>query len=572
MATISFSDFIKKSGGSTTDIKVIGNETMSPENIQQDNGGQSFLQETGQDISQIGTDIASSFKTRRSAVQTAKEAQAGGTQSGLETLYQTAGQAAGLVSDVFGSLIKGGVKAALPQGAENAIKSGVTAVAEPIVNTDVVKSVISKYNSLDEKTKRNLEATLGIGSLALDVATAGAGKKVAQTGIETGIRGALRATDTTKSLLSKAKTSVVDTVENFGKKVLDPEVSDATKVSLNPMKALADSGQDITVSINGKLKKLSEVTPDENVSLQMSTKRSLETFDEQAKKFAKDRSVKGGSPVEIVGNRIDRVVDFANKRRQSIGKKMGDIEIKYANDTLPIGENTSNAFIETIKNFDNPRFGVDTADSGVIRKLVKDFDELEQTGSSIGDRLEFIRSWDKYLNDSKDAFGKFKENATVNTRIQNAVKTLKDETVNAVSNKDQVYKQLRTQYRTYKQLDEIADNLLGKDGALGQRIKGAATVKRAVQSNSDAGARQFLVKLKELTGYDAIKEGDLALTAMENVGDYQGLSLLNIVREGKTGLINKGLEKIQDIVAGSKSDRVKRYIKPASTKPSVNKK
>ena len=297
------------------------------------------------------------------------------------------------------------------------------------------------------------------------------------------------------------------------------------------------------------------------MQIKVSTEKSLNTFTKQAEKFAKDRSVAGGSPVEMVGQRVDKALSFADKKRQMIGQKMGDIEIKYVNDPLPVGEKTLDTFAKTLKSIDNPKFGVDTANAPIVKKLVADFDALEQGGATIGDRLDFVRSWDKYLRDAKDPFGNFKENASVNTQIQNAVQVLKGETVDAISAKDKVYRNLRSQYRTYKQLDEIGDRLMGKEGALGEKVKGAATVKRAIQSNSDAGARQFLIKLKELTGYDAIREGDIALTAMENAGDYQGLSLLNIVREGKSGLINRGLEYLRDKAVGSNAERVLKYIR-----------
>lgn len=370
--------------------------------------------------------------------------------------------------------------------------------------------------------------------------------------------------DATKNLTSTIVDNTKSTVDSFGKRFTDPDVSQATKVSLNPKEALAGTGQDIQVNVGGKLKKLSEITPEENIKIQESTAKSLDTFTEQAKKFANDRSTTGGSPVEIVGSRVDKVLDFADRTRQSIGKKMGEIETKYTNELLSIGTKANDAFAELIKSFDNPKFGIDAADSNIVRKLVDDFDNLSKSGSTIGQRLEFVRSWDKYLNDAKDAFGNFKENATANTRIQNAIRILKNETVDAIAIKDKIYKGLRSKYRTYMQLADIGDALLGKDGALGQRIKGAATVKRAIQSNSDAGARQFLTKLKELTGYDAIKEGDLALTAMEAVGDYQGLSLLDIVRGGKTGLVNKGIDFIQEKLIGTNAERVQNFIKKST--------
>jgi len=64
-----------------------------------------------------------------------------------------------------------------------------------------------------------------------------------------------------------------------------------------------------------------------------------------------------------------------------------------------------------------------------------------------------------------------------------------------------------------------------------------------------------------LTGYDAIKDGDLALTAMENVGDFQGLSLLEVLKSGKSGLVGSALEKAQSMIVGDSATRVKKYIK-----------
>lgn len=440
--------------------------------------------------------------------------------------------------------------------------SPVKAIGEKIGDSKALQEIVQLYDT-DQNFKDSLDGFTNIIRLGGDVQGVASSANFAKNVTSKIVSKVEGATQAAIEANAGSVNAVKTTIEDFGRKIkaaAEPDVDQAVKTSLNPAKALAGTGQDIEVSVNGKLKKLSELTPEEEFKVQESTARSVEKFTEQAKKFANDRSVEGGSPVEIVGQRVDNVLESLNKRRQAVGREMGDIEAKYTGDKLPLSTKTSETFAETLKNFDNPKFGADTADANIVRKLVSDFDNLEKAGATIGERLEFVRSWDKYLNDARDGFGNFKENATVNTRIQNAVKVLKDETVDAISAKDKVYRKLRSQYRTYKVLDEIGDALLGKEGALGDRVKGAATVKRAIQSNSDAGARQFLKKLKELTGYDAIKEGDLALTAMENVGDYQGLSLLNIVTEGKSGLIRRALEFAEEKILGTKEERVKRYI------------
>lgn len=441
------------------------------------------------------------------------------------------------------------------QGTGRALQKGISSVGESAFGQNnpfpTGNSVFDKDMTASNNTQRigkvvefGAETLLPVGRLGRLLAEG----KVAQTA---------------KNGLVAAKDTAVDfakdTIENFGRKVSSPSVSDATKVSLNPVKALRETGQDVVVSVGGKLKKISQVLPEEYGKMQMSVQRNIEKFTEEAQKFKSNRNPLN-DPTEIVGKRVDKALDFADRKRQLIGKKMGEIEQKYNDVVLPIAEKTLDKFASTLKSIENPRFGVDTANAPIVQKLVKDFDELEAGGAKIADRLDFVRSWDRFLNDAKDAFGNFKENATVNTQIQNAVKTLKEETVEAISKSDKLYRDLRTQYSTYKKLDEIGSTLLGKTGALGDKIKGGSTVKRALKSNADAGARQFLTKLKELTGYDAIKDGDLALTAMENVGDFQGLSLLEVIKQGKSGLLGKALEKVQDTFVGDAKTRIDKFI------------
>lgn len=432
------------------------------------------------------------------------------------------------------------------------IGKGLGAVSDTISENEGIQKFA--MSGAGQTTARVAEDVANI-SAGLSVAGAKPGLSLAKSGIGT----VAKTTGNAVKAPGRLVRASLDTIENFGERIKSPSVSEATRISLNPKQALKGSGLDIDVSVGGKLKKLSQVSPEEYSKMQMSTSKNINKFTVEAEKFKQTRNPLN-DPTEIVGKRVDSALSFADKKRQGIGKQMGEIESKYTQSRLPIAPKTLDSFANTLKDIENPKFGVDTADAPIVRKLVADFDKLEQNGATIGDRLEFVRSWDKYLNDSKDAFGNFKENATTNTRIQNAVRTIKDETVDAISNTDSTYRGLRNQYATFKQLDEIGNSLLGKNGALGDRIKGGATVKRALKSNSDAGARQFLIKLKELTGYDAIKDGDLALTAMENVGDFQGLSLLEIAKQGKSGLIGATLEKIQNKVVGDEQTRVKDFI------------
>lgn len=358
--------------------------------------------------------------------------------------------------------------------------------------------------------------------------------------------------------------STISKFREKGAKMMDkfsqPNVSDATRVSLNPVEALKNTSQEFKVSVGGTLKDIKDITLNENSKLKMSTLKSIEKFTKEAEKFKNTRNPLN-DPTEIVGQRVDKALTFADAKRQTIGQKMGEIEQKYVAEPLDISEKTLKSFIDIANELDNSRYGMNTGGKDVVQTLIKNFDELNNKGATIGERLDFVRKWDEYLNDAKDPFGNFKENANIHRQVQNAVRTLKNETLDEISKVDRDYRKLRTNYSMYKKLDEIGNSLLGKDGLLGDRVKGGATVKRALKSNSDAGARQFLIKLKELTGYDAIRDGDLALTAMQNVGDFQGLSLLEVIKQGKSGIINKILDKATTKLVGDDATRVKKYIK-----------
>lgn len=420
---------------------------------------------------------------------------------------------------------------------------------------DVAQNLANPDKTTAESFKPGLGTLIGAAAPAVVTGTLKAGGAAIDAG-KSGFNKASNAFSSTKS-------TIADTGSSFFDRISSPDVTDAARVSLNPVEALKGTGQDIQVSLGGKNKMLSQLTPDEIKSVQVETANNLKNFTKQAELFSKDRNVDGGSPVEIVGQRADKALELADKKRQAVGATMGAIEEKYAKQSIPVGNDTLTTFSDLVDHSNNPKYGTTSQNAEVVQKLVSDFDRLAENGLTVEERNGFIRAWQQYLRDAKDPFGNFKENTTVNTKMEMAVNKLKNETVAGIN--DPAYKKARTEYAKYMKLQEVGDQLLGKDGLQGERIKGAATVKRAIQSNSDAGARQFLKELKNITGYDAIKEGDIALTAMENVGDYQGLSLLNVLKEGKSGIINKALEAGQDFVVGSKAARVDKFVNKINT-------
>ena len=139
--------------------------------------GGGFFEDAWDDIKETGRDIVGAFRGAEEKIDQIDAAQERGEQGGFRSAFQRFGARTGAVSDAIGEAVIGAGKAVLPQGAEEAIASGTQAAIRPIVESEVVQDIVSRYQSLDEQTKRDIDSLIGVGKLALDVAGAGiAGK------------------------------------------------------------------------------------------------------------------------------------------------------------------------------------------------------------------------------------------------------------------------------------------------------------------------------------------------------------------------------------------------------------
>lgn len=346
-----------------------------------------------------------------------------------------------------------------------------------------------------------------------------------------------------------------------------PTAEEATKTSLNPF---IDNVAEVSIPVKSEggttkyiVKNAKDATPEEVSAYKEEAGSLYSTFTEQAKKFMKERTVEGGSPVEQVGQKTDKFVADVAKLRKNVGKQMGKIEDAAENVQVPFNKS------QTVQDFvletadalkGGAKYGPDAGITKEIQKLSDDILRLEKSGGSVKDTLNMTRKWARYLEDQKDKFGDFTANKGANAQIERVIKSIKDDARDVLSENNDTYRTLVEGYRRTSRFGEEAKRLLGQEGLYGDSIKGAATVKRAIQSNSDAGARQFLKTLRDITGYDAIKEGDIALKAMKDVGDYQGLSLLNVLSDVQGGLIGTAKNIAKRTLTPKESTKVKKYI------------
>ena len=377
-------------------------------------------------------------------------------------------------------------------------------------------------------------------------------------------KGVSKATKPVSGLVSKGTQAIKSTADEA---LFSPTAEEATKTSLNPF---IDKVAEVSIPVKSEggvtkyiVKSAKDATPEDINAYKQEAGSLYNTFTTQAKKFMKERTTKGGSPVEQVGQKTDKYVEEVAKLRKSVGKQMGKIEEAAENVQVPFNnsQTVQDFVLETADALKGgAKYGPDAGVTKELTKLSDDILRLEKEGGTVRDTLNMTRKWARYLEDQKDKFGDFTENKYANAQIERVINTMKEDARKVLADNNESYRTLVQGYAKTSQFAKEAKRLLGQEGLYGDSIKGAATVKRAIQSNSDAGARQFLKTLRDITGYDAIKEGDIALKAMQDVGDYQGLSLLGVLNEVKGGLPETIKNIAKKTLTPKESTRVKKYI------------
>jgi hypothetical protein len=271
------------------------------------------------DIKGIGTDIAESFKSRQEKGQAIAESDSGFAQKSFQAL----GQGAGFLSDVVGSTVMGGLKALTPQPIQEAVGGAVQSGVEAVAQTDTVQNVIQKYQALDDNTKRNIDALIGFGSLATDVAGGALLKKpVQQAGkavVETGLNVAKSGVELAKPVINVGKNVVTDTatgVVDFAKRIpVNVAESQAQKESIKALgsKTLQKAAREgVDVLDLQDMKKIPK--PERPI---------LKKLADTVKDFAEGKSK--NNPFEVVGKPMVQGLKLAQSKATSIGQKIGQI-------------------------------------------------------------------------------------------------------------------------------------------------------------------------------------------------------------------------------------------------------
>jgi len=274
----------------------------------------SFLADAFSDVKQIGTEIGSSYGSRQDNISTSLSAD----QGLASRTFQTLGQGFGFVGDIGGSVLKGGLKAVLPQGGEDAIKNTISSVATPIVNSGAVQSLMERYNALAPEVKRNLDSTLNIGSLLTEAFGVGTGAKVAKTGVRVagkGIVGAGGAVKNTTSGIVDIARPAMNAVKNLPSNL---------KTNAESMKLFEQSVKKLPPAAQNAVRKgvdIEDLT--KTLSMNASQKPALSKLYTGVKDFAAGKTK--NNPIEAVGKPVVTRLNILKNQTKGLGTQLDEV-------------------------------------------------------------------------------------------------------------------------------------------------------------------------------------------------------------------------------------------------------
>jgi hypothetical protein len=446
--------------------------------------------------------VADAFKARTDAGAEAINS----NQNIFSKALQTVGEGAGFVGDLGFEAIK----AITPQPVEDAVKSGVEAVA----NTAPVKSAVLAYTTWatqHPEAARNLQSVINIGSILPSVK----GAKLGVDAIESGSKKVLESgIDAGKSVANKVGDAMTP-IESGVESVLNPS-------KLIPKERLIDIPME-KISANAEIKSA-----------------KLDRYSKQAEKAVNDFSQP--TPLALAGDKAEEALVILNNKLNKQGQlkqvaleQVGDIIVP---DIGTYREKLAQTLSERVGlNIDRvtgqlipakgraSKIALDAADNKMIQDV---YGSLRSLGKN-----PTIRQVDDTIDAIQDVLYKRKASLAipVNSQVEGVLKSVVGDLNKKVKSLGgEQYRKANDKFAYFIDSRDKLNKALGTDG-----VKGASLMKRLF-SPAGEDSRRLFKEIKDLTGIDLVEEATLAKFVMENIGDARQASLLEEVI--KVGSVN----------------------------------
>lgn len=449
------------------------------------------------DIKGIGTGIVESGKERLSNIGETFEAQSSGEQNLAESVFQTIGQGAGFLSDVVGETVVGGLKAATPQGLQEKAGDVIESGAEKIADTSFAQEIMERYNNLDEETQRNLDAVLGITSLASEF--------VGGSAVKQGLKRAKGAVDdvlTARNIARSFEEPVESTAEQTARATAQtkvPKVSLKEKaIGLTPAEKAVISGK------SAKTKSYIDTAKTRNMTKNAPT--VMEFAGDQARKAADEmENVLNNKGAEIGATRsklstVKAPVDSVSNIENTFKQQLDDLNLTLKNDNIiqkkgVVSRVGTNSDINTMNDIWN-QFKI-VKQSPTAANLI-DFRNLVQKNIDFG----------KSAREVSDALNR------PATQIRKSIKTELDNLVGKTGANDlQKYTDF---IEAFNDIKEFTDKNAGGEYLL-----------RVLESGRGGQARKVVNTIKEYTGIDLQEDATLLKLVTNLIADADQKTLFS---------------------------------------------
>lgn len=493
-----------------------------------------FGQDLVGDISQTGGAIRDIFSETSQRIGEARQAELEGRQSGLRGMAQSIGLTAGATARGVGELFKGGVKAVLPEETEEAIRGGISSVAEPVgrvaLSLPPVRKFLEDYQNLSEEQKRDVDALFGVGSGAFELATAGfggrvagAGKKIAQEGLEGAIDITKRGVAPVVSAVKPATELATDITEGVISGVRNIPTKVATNIAekqagIQAIKSLPTKTAQETVKMGVDI-------ADVNTLLRATKtqKPAVKKLIETVKSFASGKS--NVRPDEVVGKPMVQALKRLETKRSVVGKKLGEIadtlgDVTSDEVSIPVlqrlrevsgleGLKSSNGILD----FSDTVLGstLTSADQKAIQDVF-----LEAIQAGTGKQKHLLRQ-----TIFETLGGKKKALVNITDTQERAYEAIRKGLADILDTKNPTYKALNMEYAKLSEpLKKLRKNLQGQ-GVLDEDLleMSAGNLARRLTSNakSNPELRQILRNIDNILK-EGTKKGETLLN-LENLQD-----------------------------------------------------
>ncbi len=300
------------------------------------------VSEAVEDIKQTGSNLKKTITDTFTKEEEALQATVDNKQGVVRGFAQAVGIGAGGVSKAIGDVFTGGIKAVLPQKAEDFVKDKAAKIVAPIVNSDPITSLKERYDKLDEKTKRDVDGILGVGSLISDFVGGFGAKKAGTKTLEV-------AENTLETAYNRAKRFIPE-----GKvyKSADEFANDAEAVLKQDLPPLKPNATPTEIRARAELEKPILSFKEKLVGLSPDVKKQIAGKPEKMAEYldvvnARNLDVNNPSAFEFGGEKARQAVTKMETLVRDTGSDIGSFRQKVGTyratpDQVSLVENTFN--------------------------------------------------------------------------------------------------------------------------------------------------------------------------------------------------------------------------------------